>query len=121
MSATMTPLALHAATTFGLTPAEITTTVALSAELSDGQIGFLHHVADIFTQGARVGLADSLVRAKPTPVDETDLLTLAGVAARLGIEEAQVMPMVSRGELPACVHLPIGRRWYAPAVFPFAT
>jgi len=31
------------------------------------------------------------------------------------------MPMVTRGELPAYVNLPIGRRWYAPAVFPFAT
>jgi len=115
MSSTM--LALHAATTFGLTPEEIVTTVTLSAELSDGQIGFLHHVADIFTQGARVGLADTLAQPDADADEPDDLLTLAGVAARLGIEEAQVPAMVKRGELFAPVHIPnIGARWYGPAL-----
>lgn len=89
MSSTMLPIALHAA--------------------------FLHHVADIFTQGARVGLADTL--AQPDADEPDDLLTLAGVAARLGIEEAQVPAMVKRGELFAPVHIPnIGTRWYGPAL-----
>jgi len=118
---TLAPLSIVGAA-LGLSPVEIETTVQISADLSDSQIVLMHHVADIFTQGARVGLADSLVRVKPTPLDETDLLTLAGVAARLGIEEAQVPAMVKRGELFAPVHIPnIGARWYAPAVFPFAT